>query len=108
MKPMECPYRCGQPIVKEILFHHLENCSEIKKGKICPYTIIGCGFEVSKFFPLSMLNVSLYMATRLLSVPFIDLRYLSFCPLKNLDDKLALSCFDVCLLLLRCTRVGLI
>jgi len=42
MKPLECPYSCGENIQLNTVHSHVQQCTKIVDGTTCPYNIVGC------------------------------------------------------------------
>jgi len=42
MKPLECPYMCGENIQLKTVHSHVQQCVKILGGATCPFNIVGC------------------------------------------------------------------
>jgi len=42
MKPLQCPYKCGENIQLNMIYTHVQICPNITQGKSCPYAVLGC------------------------------------------------------------------
>lgn len=42
LKPLQCPYKCGENIQLNTVHAHIQKCPNIVEGRCCPYAVLGC------------------------------------------------------------------
>lgn len=74
MKPVNCPYMCGENIQLSSVYDHVQTCGKVNQGDICPYQLVGCKKEVEKSLLAGHLaeNVDVHAAMTISTVKFLE------------------------------------